>query len=87
MVSLTLKVILHVAENDSKYRDVDPLAQLVTVLNILLQAVIQKPAERRAVAAVKTPVGGHSLVMGYWGCVAGRGRIFTTRLTIMGSPF
>ena len=25
MVSLTLKVILHVAENDSKYRDVAPL--------------------------------------------------------------
>ena len=31
--------------------------------------------------------GGHSLVMGYWGCAAGWGRIFTTRLTIMGSPF
>ena len=29
----------------------------------------------------------HSLVMGYWGCAAGWGRIFTTRLTIMGSPF
>ena len=25
--------------------------------------------------------------MGYWGCAAGWGRIFTTRLTIMGSPF
>ena len=31
--------------------------------------------------------GGHSLVMGYWGCAAGRGRIFTTRLTITGSLF
>ena len=27
MVSLTLKVILHVAENDSKYRDVAPLSR------------------------------------------------------------
>ena len=25
--------------------------------------------------------------MGYWGCAAGLGRIFTTGLTIMGSPF
>ena len=31
--------------------------------------------------------GGHSLVMGYWGCAAGWGRIFMARLTIMGSPF
>ena len=31
--------------------------------------------------------GGHSLVMGYRGCAAGWGRIFTTRLTIMESPF
>ena len=31
--------------------------------------------------------GGHSLVMGYWGCAAGWGRIFTTQLTIMWSPF
>ena len=31
--------------------------------------------------------GGYSLVMGYWGCAAGRGRISTTRLTIMGLPF
>ena len=33
-----------------------------------------------------TRPGGHSLVMGYWGCAAGWGHIFTTRLTIMGSP-
>ena len=26
-------------------------------------------------------------MMGYWGCAAGWGRIFTTQLTIMGSPF
>ena len=31
--------------------------------------------------------GGHSLVMGYWGCAAVWGHIFTTRLTIMESPF
>ena len=28
MVSLTLKVILHVTENDSKYRDVAPLREV-----------------------------------------------------------
>ena len=28
-----------------------------------------------------------AVVMGYWGCTGGWGRIFTTRLTIMGSPF
>ena len=33
------------------------------------------------------PPGGHSLVMGYWGCAAEWGRIFTTRLTIMELPF
>ena len=32
MVSLTLKVILHVAENDSKYRDVAPLRYSATTL-------------------------------------------------------
>ena len=37
--------------------------------------------------AVTTTPGGHSPVMGYWGCAAGWGRIFTTRLTIIGSPF
>ena len=31
--------------------------------------------------------GGYSLVMCYWGCVAGWGHIFTTQLTITGSPF
>ena len=31
--------------------------------------------------------GGALSSNGYWGCVAGWGRIFTTRLTIMGSPF
>ena len=36
---------------------------------------------------VPDPWGGYSLVMGYWGCAAGWGRIFTTRLTITGSPF
>ena len=30
---------------------------------------------------------GHFLVKGYWGCAAGRGRIFTTGLTIMGLHF
>ena len=34
-------------------------------------------------------VGGdwHFLIMGYWGCAAGWGHIFTAELTIMGSPF
>ena len=32
MVSLTLKVIFHVAENDSKYRDVAPLIGTVHVV-------------------------------------------------------
>ena len=32
--------------------------------------------------------GGHlDLVMGYWRCAAGWGRIFTSRLTTMGSSF
>ena len=35
---------------------------------------------------IKIP-GGHFLKMGYWGCAAGQGRICTTGLTIMGSPF
>ena len=30
---------------------------------------------------------GYFLINGYWGCAAGWGRIFMTRLTIMGSPF
>ena len=30
---------------------------------------------------------GYFLIRGYWGCVAGWGRIFTTRLTIMRSHF
>ena len=30
---------------------------------------------------------GDSLVMGYWGCAAGWGRIFTTRLTKIGFAF
>ena len=29
--------------------------------------------------------GGYSITRGYWGCSAGWGRIFTTKLTIMGS--
>ena len=33
------------------------------------------------------PRGGYSLIRGEWGCAAGWGRIFTTRLTIMGSRF
>ena len=28
------------------------------------------------------PPGGYVLVMGYWGCAAGWGRIFTTGLTV-----
>ena len=35
----------------------------------------------------KRPGGGDFLVMGYWGCAAGWGCIFTTGLTIMGSTF
>ena len=31
--------------------------------------------------------GGEILIMSYWGCAAGWGRIFTTRLTIMASSF
>ena len=31
--------------------------------------------------------GGYFLVKVYWGCAAGWGRVFTTRLTIMGSHF
>ena len=31
--------------------------------------------------------GGYFLSKGKWGCAAGRGRIFTTGLTIMGSHF
>ena len=31
--------------------------------------------------------GGYFLVISYWECAAEWGRIFTTRLTIMGSPF
>ena len=31
--------------------------------------------------------GGYFLVKDYWGCAAGWGRIFTTRLTIMGLHF
>ena len=34
-----------------------------------------------------TPRGGGHLVIVYWGCDAGWGRIFTTKLTIMGSSF
>ena len=35
----------------------------------------------------KRPGGGYFLVKDYWGCAAGWGRIFTTRLTIMGLHF
>ena len=34
MVSLTLKVILYVAENDSKYRDVAPLSCIIIKITI-----------------------------------------------------
>ena len=41
MVSLTLKVILHVAENDSKYRDVAPLiSSIVTLLWFYLRSQV-----------------------------------------------
>ena len=34
-----------------------------------------------------TDPAGHFLVIGYWGCAAGWGGIFTAGLTIMESPF
>ena len=36
MVSLTLKVVLHVAENDSKYRDVAPLKKEINSLAVFV---------------------------------------------------
>ena len=39
------------------------------------------------VLQAQTPGGGYFQVKDYWGCAAGWGRIFTTRLTTMGLHF
>ena len=59
MVSLTLKVILHVAENDSKYRDVAPLRE---ELNSAAAIVALDKEKLKSLIAVepmtfRTPVG------------------------------
>ena len=46
-----------------------------------------KKVKRAKLANRKSRGGGYFLVKDYWGCAAGWGRIFTTRLTIMGLHF
>ena len=41
----------------------------------------------QSIKGLVTGGGGYFLIRGKWGCATGWGRIFTTGLTIMGSPF
>ena len=60
----------------------NPCQSSVTERDGIFQA--GKSAHNHAVARRG---GGYFLMRGYWGCVAGWGRIFTTGLTIMGLHF
>ena len=53
-----------------------------------LRAVVKTMVDKPSVYTIpELGRGGYFLVKDYWGCAAGWGRIFTTRLTIMGYNF
>ena len=74
-------------------KEMGPFSEIFANLESMNRAVSNALVESAKVSDINHLVisrpggGGVWIVIGYWGCAAGWGRIFTARLTIMRSSF